>query len=261
MLLHTSEALLLDVRDLAERDRIVTFLTRERGKKSGVARGARARHSRFAGQLQPLGKAQITWFEKPGRDLVRISAVELVRPVHRLQADLEGILLGSYLVDHMLEFAQEDESSELLFRLLDSTLEALLAGVDQDLAARYFECWVLRLGGIFPAPDACPRCAAPLAARAVLPPHGETLLCPACARGAAAGIEEVNGRTPGMTVGVETLEFLRRIGHCTLPQAGRPAPAGRTLRQVEELCARVRRHFLQRELRSYEVIQRTRAAL
>jgi DNA repair protein RecO (recombination protein O) len=282
VLLHTSEALLLDVRDLAERDRIVTFLTRERGKKSGVARGARARHSRFAGQLQPLAKAQITWFEKPGRDLVRISAVELVRPVHRLQADLEGILLGSYLADHMLEFAQEDESSELLFRLLDSTLEALLAGVDQDVAARYFECWVLRLGGIFPAPDACPRCATPLAARAVLPPHGETLLCPACARGSAApGLEDVqrgqrgerprpadrarevaqDGRTPGMIVGAETLEFLRRIGHCTLPQAGRPAPAGRTLRQVEELCARVRRHFLQRELRSYEVIQRTRAAL
>jgi DNA repair protein RecO (recombination protein O) len=291
VLLHTSEALLLDVRDLAERDRIVTFLTRERGKKSGVARGARARHSRFAGQLQPLGKAQITWFEKPGRDLVRISAVELVRPVHRLQADLEGILLGSYLADHMLEFAQEDESSELLFRLLDSTLEALLAGVDQDVAARYFECWVLRLGGIFPAPDACPRCATPLAARAVLPPHGETLLCPACARGAvAAGLEDVqlsdggerpprpqrpqrpqagdragrvvrDGRTPGMIVGAETLEFLRRIGRCTLPQAGRPAPAGRTLRQVEELCARVRRHFLQHELRSYEVIQRTRAAL
>jgi len=191
----------------------------------------------------------------------------------------------------MLEFAQEDESSELLFRLLDSTLEALLAGVDQDVAARYFECWVLRLGGIFPAPDACPRCATPLAARAVLPPHGETLLCPACARGSvAAGLEDVqrgggeerpqrpqrpqpgergerdggaarDGRTPGMTVGAETLEFLRRIGRCTLTQAGRPAPAGRTLRQVEELCARVRRHFLQRELRSYEVIQRTRAAL
>lgn len=296
VLLHTSEALLLDVRDLAERDRIVTFLTRERGKKSGVARGARARHSRFAGQLQPLAKAQITWFEKPGRDLVRISSVDLVRPANRLQADLEGILLGSYLVDHMLEFAQEDESSELLFRLLDSTLEALLAGADQDVAARYFECWVLRLGGIFPAPDACPRCAAPLVAMAVLPPQGETLLCPACARGAAAGLEDVrrddrgqrdergepdgrgqredrgqpggrpgrvarDGRTPGLIVGAETLEFLRRIGRCTLPQAGKPAPTTRTLRQVEELCARVRRHFLQRELRSYEVIQRTRAAL
>ncbi len=31
------------------------------------------------------------------------------------------------------------------------------------------------------------------------------------------------------------------------------------LRQVEDLCAQVRRYFLQRELRSYDVIQRTLA--
>ena len=144
-------------RDLHDRDRIVVFLTREHGKKSGVARGSRTRHSRFAGQLQPLGKVQVTWFAKEGSDLVRISSVELVRPVHRLQEDLEGILLCTYLADHMLEFAQEDEGSDLLYRLLDSTLEALLEGVDRDLAARYFESWVLRLGGIFPAPDARPQ--------------------------------------------------------------------------------------------------------
>jgi DNA repair protein RecO (recombination protein O) len=271
--LHTSEALVLDVRDLHDRDRIVTFLTRERGKKSGVARGARTRHSRFAGQLQPLAKAQITWFEKEGRDLVRISAVDLVRPVHRLQADLEGILLGSYLADHMLEFAQEDESSDLLFRLLDSTLEALLTGADQDVAARYFECWMLRLAGIFPSPDACPQCGAALAGRAVLPAHGETLLCLTCG-GGGDGAGGAGGRRPGpiqgrgevrrgrgLLVTVETLEFLRGIGRWTLPQASQAAPAAATLRQVEELCARVRRQFLQRELRSYEVIQRTRAAL
>jgi DNA repair protein RecO (recombination protein O) len=252
--LHSSEALLLDVRDLHDRDRIVVFLTRERGKKSGVAKGARLRHSRFAGQLQPLAKAQVTWFEKQGRDLVRISAVELLRSAHRLQADLEGILLGSYLADHMLEFAQEDESSELLFRLLDSTLEALLEGADRDVAARYFECWVLRLGGIFPAPDACPSCGQPLAGRAVLPPQGETLVCLSCGGG--------QGRLgSGLVVAGEALDFLRRIGRQNLQRMSELAPAEPALRQVEEVCARVRRHFLQRELRSYEVIQRTRAAL
>ena len=156
--LQTAEALILDVRDLHDRDRIVTFLTREFGKKSGVAKGARTKHSRFGGQLQPLAKVQMTWFEMEGRDLGRISSVELVRPAHRLQEDLEGILLGSYLADHMLEFAQENEASDHLYRLLDSTLEALLAGVDRDLATRYFECWALRLAGVFPSPRVCPAC-------------------------------------------------------------------------------------------------------
>ncbi|HEY0783723.1 MAG TPA: DNA repair protein RecO [Thermoanaerobaculia bacterium] len=250
MRLFTAEALILDVFDLHDRDRIVTFLTREEGKKRGVARGARTKHSRFAGQLQPLAKAQVTWFEKEGRDLARLSAVELVRPAHRLQADLEGILLGSYLADHLLEFAQEGESAEVLFRLLDSTLEALLAGVDRDLAARYFEAWILRLAGIFPAPDVCPHCGEPFTGKgAVLPAGGDALLCRDC------------GGAGGFSVAAETLAFLRRIGRESLPRTAEKPPSIAILRQVEELCARVRRHFLQHELRSYEVIQRTRATL
>src|SRR5947209_18409558 len=108
MHLFTAEALVLDVFDLHDRDRIVTFLTREQGKKRGVARGARTKYSRFAGQLQPLAKVLVTWFEKEGQDLARVSSVELVRPADRLHADLDGILTGCYLADHAIEFAQEN---------------------------------------------------------------------------------------------------------------------------------------------------------
>ncbi|HYU35817.1 MAG TPA: DNA repair protein RecO [Thermoanaerobaculia bacterium] len=245
MSLITSEALLLDVLDLHDRDRIVTFLTREHGKKKGVAQGSRTKHSRFAGQLQPLSKVQVTWFEKEGRELGRISSVELIRPAHRLQADLDGILLGSYLADHLLEIAQENEPSDLFFRLLDSTLEALLAGVDRDLAARYFEVWVLRLAGVFPSTQECPVCGRPFAGWAMLPPNGETLLCLDC------------GGQGGLIIRPETLELLRRIGRLSLPKAAEEPASREALRQLEELSARVRRHFLQRELRSYEVMQKT----
>ena len=254
MSLSSAEALLLDVVDLHDRDRIVTFLTRERGKLKGVARGARRKYSRFAGQLQPLAKLQITWFEKEGRELVRISGAEVVALPTRLQSDLEGILLGSYLADHLLEFAQEDEESDHFYRLLDSTLEALLAGVDRDVAARYFEAWVLRLAGVFPAPKACPSCGRSFVSDdgergAVLPPSGETLLCFDC------------GGRSGYIARPETLELLRRMGRESLTVLAAEPPDRRTLREVEEVCARVRRSFLQHELRSYEVIQKTRAVL
>lgn len=250
MRLFTAEALILDVRDLHDRDRIVTFLTREAGKKSGVARGARSKHSRFGGQLQPLAKVKVTWAENEGRELVRVSSAELVRPARGLMEDLEGILLGSYLADHLLEFAQENEASELFFRLLDSTLEALLAGVDRDLAARYFEAWILRLAGIFPAPRACPVCGRPFAAEGATLPHAaETILCFDC------------GGEAGFRVHPETLELLCRIGRQGLAALGESPPAAAALRQSEEVCARVRRSFLQKELRSYDVIRQTRAGL
>ncbi len=80
MKLKQSEAILLSVQDLQEADRVVEFLTRDEGKRRGVARGAKRRYSRFAGELQPLAKVRIGWVEKEGRDLVRISSVELLRP-------------------------------------------------------------------------------------------------------------------------------------------------------------------------------------
>jgi len=276
--LHTAEAILLDVRDLQDRDRIVVFLTSERGRLSGVAKGARTKHSRFAGQLQPLAKVRITWFEKEGRELVRISGVDLLRPAMKIQQELEDLMLGSYLAEHVLVFAQENEAAELLYRLLDSTLAALLAGVDRDLAARYFEAWVLRLEGVFPVPTECPGCgrrflapgisgetgggereekdaAVGAVTEAVLPSQGEGLVCIECAGGHPGPPPVVS---PGVLMaGPEVLAFLRRTGRESLVRMAQAPPAPRTLRRSEEIAARVRRTFLQTELKSYRVLQRT----
>lgn len=252
----SGEALILDVFDLHEKDRIVTLLTRERGKKKGVAQGARRKHSRFAGQLQPLARVHVRWFEKEERDLVRIGEVELLRPAHKLHEDLEGILLGGYLAEHLVEFVQEDEAADLPFRLLDSTVDALLAGVDRDVAARYFEAWVLRLAGIFPAPRECPVCERPFTDRgAVLPPGDDALLCPECAGGALAG-GVGDAAAAGLPVGPEVIEFLLRVGREPLPALAARPPSEAVLRRAEQVTTEVRRRFLGRELRSHGVMQK-----
>ena len=46
MPLYTADALVLRTYKLGEADRIVVFLTRDRGKKRGVAKGARRAKSR-----------------------------------------------------------------------------------------------------------------------------------------------------------------------------------------------------------------------
>ncbi|MEM1201770.1 MAG: DNA repair protein RecO [Acidobacteriota bacterium] len=241
-------AILLDVVNLQERDRIVAFLTAEHGQKRGVANGARTKFSRFAGQLQPLAKAQVRWSEKDGRDLVRISEVQMIRPAAKLQEDLEGILLGAYLAEQFSEFAQEGEPTSDLFRLLDSTLDAMLAGVDPILAARYVEVWVLRLSGILPVPRECPLCGRALEARAILLEVEGAVVCEDCAEGQQR-----------FTVGPGELEFLRRSGRENLPRMAKAPPPPAVLRRIEELCAKIRRHFLQGELRSYRVMRRTLA--
>jgi DNA repair protein RecO (recombination protein O) len=241
--------LLLDVFDLHEYDRIVTFLTPERGKKRGVARGARRKHSRFAGQLQPLARARVAWFERSASELVRIRSLELTRAATFLQSDLESLLLGTYLADHMMEFAQENEASDELFRLLDTTVEALAGGADRDLAARYYELWVLRLAGVFPGVGECLGCGRDLGGGAVLPSSAEGLVCRRCNVGR------------GLELGAEVVDLLRRSARENLESLGQQPPAAPTLAVVAELAARIRRTFLQRELKSFRVIRETLAGL
>jgi len=242
-MLTSAEVILLDVYDLHENDRIITMLSPAHGKVRGVARGARRKYSRFAGTLQPLAKAMVTWFQKEGQDLARISGVELIRPAHRIQNDLEGILVSGYLAGHVLEFAQENEASEHLYRLLDSTLEALDAGVDRRLAARYFEAWSLRLAGIFPPPIDCPECGRSLSEGAVLAAADDALVCADCGS--------------GIRVSPAAVEFLLTIGSQALSRLAEQPPTSRLLAEVETLNGRIRRAFLQHELKSYRVMQET----
>ncbi len=249
MQLNTSEAILLDVVDLADYDRIVAFLTPDQGQVKGVAKGARRKHSRFAGQLQPLAKVEATWMAKSGRELVRLSGVDLIRSAEALNHDLETLLVGGYLADHMIEFAQENEDSRKLYRLLDATVEGLLGGVGVALATRYFEIWMLRLAGIFPEPVDCPRCGGSVLERGAALPHGEmTLVCRECHPG---GEDEA--------VSTEVLETIVRTRFQGLTEMAETPPGPEALRGVEAICRTVRRAFLQRELRSYRVLQQALA--
>ena len=76
MPLHTADALVLRTYKLGETDRIVVFLTADRGKRRGVARGARRPRSPYAGALEPLTLGRVAYFEREQRDLVRLRYVE-----------------------------------------------------------------------------------------------------------------------------------------------------------------------------------------
>ena len=248
MRLLSAEAWLLDVVDLHELDRIVTFVTSEQGLKRGVANGARRKFSRFAGQLQLLSRISIAWREKDNRELVRIDSVELIEPAGPLLEDLEGILYANCMAEHLVVFTQENEDSELYLRLLASTLEAIRSEVSRSLALRYFEVWALRLAGIFPVPAECSYCGGELSSiGATLPRSAEGLICQECDSGTGGALR----------IRAATLEFLRSTGRRSLLDLAGEKHADSTLAQVEEVCTRVRRSFVGRELRSYDVMKST----
>jgi DNA repair protein RecO (recombination protein O) len=126
------------------------FLTRDRGKKRGVAPNARKSRKRFGAALEPLTEVRVSYFEKEQRDLVGLNYAEPVRsPL--VAASPEALGYSHYFAELIDEWAAEADVDERLFRLGTSALEALVSGVAAEALARYFECWLLRLQGVYPA--------------------------------------------------------------------------------------------------------------
>jgi DNA repair protein RecO (recombination protein O) len=158
--LYTADALILRTYKLGEADRIVVFLTRDRGKKRGVAKGARRPRSKFGAALEPMTEVKLAYFEKETRELVGLNYAEPVRSPLALQGPLEGgphralspDALGyvGYFAELLDEWAQEADADDRLYRLGASMLEALCAGAPVEPLARYFEYWLLRLQGVYP---------------------------------------------------------------------------------------------------------------
>jgi DNA repair protein RecO (recombination protein O) len=150
MPLYTTDALILRTYKLGESDRIVVFLTRDRGKKRGVAKNARQSRRRFGGALEPLTCGRLAYVERERRDLVRLDYVEQLRsPLSAADGDALGY--ASYFAELIDEWAQEGDPNETLFRLGSSMVDAFVAGVPSEPLARYFEYWLLRLQGVYDA--------------------------------------------------------------------------------------------------------------
>jgi DNA repair protein RecO (recombination protein O) len=145
---YTTDALILKTYTLGESDRIVVFLTRDRGKKRGVARNARQSRRRFGGALEPLTHGRVGYVERERRELVHVQYVE---PIRSPLAAVHGEALGyvGYFAELIDEWAPEADPNETMFRLGASMVDAMALGVPVEPLARYFEYWLLRLQGVY----------------------------------------------------------------------------------------------------------------
>jgi DNA repair protein RecO (recombination protein O) len=239
--------LVLRTYKLGEADRIVVFLTRDRGKKRGVAPSARRPRSRFTGALEPLTEVRVAYFEKEQRELVNLNYAEPVRsPLATPNPDALGY--SAYFAELLDASAADADPDERLYRLGAATLEAVTAGGPVEPLARYFECWLLRLQGVYPAEVACGQCGIDFAPAdgAFLAAGGHGFVCRGCH--GAQGIEDRYLSAPALAF----LRAARRAGPADAATLG-GSPA--VLRELEVAHrALIGAHF-ERALKSVRVVQ------
>jgi DNA repair protein RecO (recombination protein O) len=248
MPVYSSEALVLRTYRYGEADRIVVFLTEDRGKKRGVAKHASASRKRFGAALEPLTRGRATYMEREQRELVRLDRVEphetpMTAASGRDAGDGASVLgHASYFAELLDEWAPDASPNERLFRLGAAVGTALARPGSVDALARYFEYWLLRLEGVYPAIDRCPGCGVVFEDDAVLVAAERAYFCGRCAH-------------VGERVSSAALGFLRRLGTRTpadVVDVG--APAG-VLRDLERAHARLIALHLEKTPRSARVVK------
>lgn len=198
---HTP-AIVLRTHRVGEADKVVVFLTEKLGKLQGLAKGARRPRSRFGGSLEIGTELELTLFEKESRELVSVDRCDIIRSGFQSSGDPILACTLAYFAELVDSFAPERDPNAKLYRLLRACANLLTGGGEPSRVARYFEAWVLRLGGLYPIAERCSACGEALdrqGAHYVVDEH--RLRCARCARNA----------TDGLSMSPATLRHLKEI--------------------------------------------------
>jgi DNA repair protein RecO len=149
-----------------------------------------------------------------------------------------------YFAELIDEWAPEAHADERLYRLGSAVIDALAAGAPIERLARYFEYWILRLQGVYPALVVCPGCGGPLEGGAGMPPREHVYLCLRCA-----------SASYGTGISAAALRFLRAAARTAPEHMDSLELDARASRELETAHRRLLNTHLEKELKSVRVLR------
>ena len=154
--LYRVSAIVLKRRDQGEADRLLTVLTRDRGKLTLLAKGVRRQASRKAGHIEPFTLVDL--LVAKGKSLDLVTQAETSEAHRALREDLWRSTWAYYVAELADAFTVDDDPQALLFELVAETLDRLNRGDDPALSVRYYELHLLGLVGYQPQLFRCVEC-------------------------------------------------------------------------------------------------------
>ena len=194
-----SLGLVLRTWDVFETSTIASVFTRELGKVSGLAKGARRLKSPMQGGLDLLGVSDIVLLHKASESLDLIIEAVPAGRFEALRRDLAALYAGYYIAELLSDLTDFHDPHP---RLFDAAVVTLRHLGDPGLRPRRvfrFELACLRELGLMPALDDCAHCGDPIDATGDTFSFGLAtggVLCPACRPG-QPHVATLSGRTLG----------------------------------------------------------------
>jgi DNA repair protein RecO (recombination protein O) len=192
-----SLGLVLRTVDVFETSRVVTLFTRDLGKVSALAKGARRLKSPFQAGLDLLSVCDIVALHKASEALDLLTEAALLERFDSLRRELAALYAGYYIAELLHDLTDHHDPHPKLFDAATITLRHLGDPVLRPRRLLRFELACLRELGHMPALEVCVHCGNPVDASGDAIAFGLAtggVLCPRCRPG-QPHVATLSGRT------------------------------------------------------------------
>ena len=203
-----TEAIVLKKLNFRDTSRIVTLLSKEYGRLSVLAKGARDPKSKFGPVLDTFNHLQVVLYKKEGRDLHLLSQCDLLSRFDGLTRDLNRVAHALSVLDMVNAVSEYGEERTPLFEPLLETLRGIHKGGDLSGMILFFQTRLLCLLGFQPDLTRCAACRTVIEGvsgtnNGVFRLTGDGILCRRCG----------SGTMHWMEAGSDTIDLLRTCQH------------------------------------------------
>ncbi|MBX3438276.1 MAG: DNA repair protein RecO [Planctomycetaceae bacterium] len=162
MSLEKTDALVIRLADWSESSRVVTLFTRDFGKISALAKGAKRLRSSFEAALDLLSESRIVFLRKSSSSLDILTESQLISRFQPSAKSLISLYGGYYVAELLSGLCEPEDPHPRLYEAARQTLRRLESETDARSVILRFELVLLREIGHLPDFDACLVCGAPV---------------------------------------------------------------------------------------------------
>jgi len=148
--------IVLRTADYRDSDKMLTLFSREAGRVSALARGAKNLKNPLAAASQPFCCGIFSFTGKNGK--LYVSQCEIKKEFYSLGADFEKFAAACVMVEMADKILEDSVEYERLFVLLANCLSALEKGPPVRMTLAYFFVQISDILGIRPTTDTCAVC-------------------------------------------------------------------------------------------------------